>query len=230
MKTILVTGASRGIGLSIVRQLLRDGERVMASCRNPTDAPHLVELSDQYGDRLSLHALDVADPASVERLSQSLAGERIDTLINNAGLLGGHHQTFHDMDFAAWENVFRTNTLGPFRVSQALYPNLKLSDAPTIATISSELGSSVWPTGGLYIYASSKGGLNRVIQMMAIDLKEEGFCVVAIHPGLVKTDMAGEVGQIEPEESAAGVCRVIAGLGREDSGKFYQWNGSYHAW
>jgi len=230
MRTYVVTGSSRGIGHALVRQLLDGGNRVLAACRSPADANALGIIAERLPDRLSVHALDVTDETSVAAFAHECRGVRIDTLINNAGILGGHDQGFDSVDYDEWRRVIETNLFGPVRVSQALQPNLRLSSNPIIATISSELGSSVWPTGGLYLYASSKGGLNRVIQMMAIDLKPQGFRVIAIHPGLVRTDMAGELGQIEPEESASGIVDVLEKLGPEETGKFFRWNGTIHSW
>ena len=96
--------------------------------------------------------------------------------------------------------------------------------------VTSQLAASTWPMGGMYIYSSTKAGLCKVAQALAIDWREEPITVALMHPGWVKTDMGGPNAAITPEESASGIRSVIAGLTRADSGKFYKWDGEIHPW
>ena len=230
MKTVLVTGASRGIGLAIAEQFALGGDRVIATCRTPESARHLQALINRFPATVSIEQLDVTDETSLVGASTRLGETPIDILVNNAGVLGGHHQSFHDLDFDAWRATLETNLIAPFRVSQTFFANLKKGADAKLVIISSELGSSTWPLGGLYIYASSKAALNRVVQAMAMDLRDDGIGVIAMHPGLVKTDLAGDLGVITAEESASGIHNVVKALKADDTGKFYQWNGALHSW
>jgi NAD(P)-dependent dehydrogenase (short-subunit alcohol dehydrogenase family) len=121
-------------------------------------------------------------------------------------------------------------TIGPLRVVQAFLKNLRAAGGAKIMTVTSQLGASTWPYGGMYAYSSSKAGVNRVMQIMARDLAGEGVIASMVHPGWVKTDMGGPGADITPQESAAGIRRVIAGLTAADTGKFYKWNGDIHPW
>ena len=111
-KSVLITGASRGIGLEFARQYANDGWRVHACCRHPDSATDLQNvLSSKDAD---MHKLDVTSQASINALKAELAGQSIDILINNAGIAGGDRQSFGDIDYDEWEATMRTNTIGPY--------------------------------------------------------------------------------------------------------------------
>jgi NAD(P)-dependent dehydrogenase (short-subunit alcohol dehydrogenase family) len=228
METIVITGANKGIGLATAREFARGGDKVYALCRTPAAASDLHTLADETG-RVAIQQVDVTDPESIRRVAAAIGDVTIDVLINNAGILGGP-QTFGDMDFDAWHRVIDTMMIGPFRMAQAFVDKLGRSSRARIVTISSELGASNWPYGGLYAYASAKGGVNRVMQMMAIDLRDRNIIAIPLHPGYVKTDLAGPNADITPEESGAGVYRVTKSLTMADTGKFFKWNGEIHSW
>ncbi len=230
MATVLITGANRGIGLELARAYAEAGDRVFAFCRAPDRADKLTALAKSSGGKLTVHSMDVADGASIAAAAAAVGGAPIDILINNAGVSGGTAQTLDKMDFDVWVDALKIMTIGPFRVVQAFLANLKAAPAAKVMTVTSQLGASTWPYGGSYAYSSAKGGVNRVMQAMAADLKGQNIAVSLIHPGWVKTDMGGAGADITPEESAAGIRAVIAGLTMENTGKFYKWNGEIHPW
>ena len=230
MANVFITGANRGIGLELARQYAEAGDRVFATCRSPASAKDLNALAGTSSGRLTVHALDVGDGASIAAGAKAVGDTPIDVLINNAGILGGASQTLESIDFDAWIDAFKVMTIGPFRMVQALLPNLKAAAAPKAMTVTSQLAASTWPFGGSYAYSSAKAGVNKVMQTLAKDLKAQNVTVAMIHPGWVKTDMGGAGADITPQESATGIRAVIAGLTAETSGKFYKWNGEIHPW
>lgn len=225
MKTILITGANRGIGLELARQYASDGDKILACCRNPQEATDLKAL-----EGVKVFQLDVADGASVEALKAELGDTPIDILINNAGI-NLEPQSFEEMDFDKWEETFRVNSIGPFRVVQALIDNVKAGKDKKIITISSKMGSvgNVY-YGGAIAYSSSKSAVNMVTKILANRLRDDGIIAVPLHPEWVRTDMGGPGARISAEESAAGLRTVIAGLTLETSGRFFQYDGEELPW
>jgi NAD(P)-dependent dehydrogenase (short-subunit alcohol dehydrogenase family) len=230
MANVLITGANRGIGLELARTYAKAGDRVFAFCRSPADARALNDLAEGSSGKVTVHAMDVGDGASIAAAAKAVGSTPIDILINNAGVLGGNPQTLQAIDFDAWMDALKIMTIGPFRVVQAFLPNLKAAAAPKVMTVTSQMGASTWPFGGSYAYTSAKAGVNRVMRTLALDLKGDNIAVSMIHPGWVKTDMGGPNADITPEESAAGIREVIADLGMKDTGKFFKWDGDIHPW
>ncbi len=225
MTTVLITGAARGIGQELARQYVADGARVIATCRTEDAAAQLKTLLGTSDVHTPL--LDVSDGASVAALAQSLGGTTIDILINNAGVLGEQY-AFGTMDYDAWTHAFAVNTMGPMRVTEALAGHL--ADGAKVITISSQMGSLLRDTSGSYPYRSTKAAVNKVVQLMAHDLKPRDITCITMHPGWVRTDMGGPSASISPEESASGIRRVIDGLTLADTSSFIQWNGEPHPW
>mgnify|MGYP002631105323 CR=1 FL=1 len=226
MPTVFITGASRGLGLEFARQYAAEGWRVLATCRAPAQAPALNAVA---GD-VTVLALDVADRAAVAGLPALVGEGAIDILINNAGIYG-RGQSLGRIDYAGWENVLRTNVLGPIGVTEALLPNLMRATRARIALMSSKMGSIADNTsGGTYAYRSSKAALNAAGRSLAHDLADKGIAVIALHPGWVRTDMGGAGGLIDAPESVAGLRRVIAGAEMSDSGHFYAYDGAEIPW
>jgi NAD(P)-dependent dehydrogenase (short-subunit alcohol dehydrogenase family) len=230
MANVLITGANRGIGLELAKQYAEAGDRVFAFCRAPGAAAALNDLARASAGRVSVHAMDVADENSIRAAAKTVGDQQIDILINNAGIRGGEKQSLEDTDNTTdWIEAFKVMAIGPFRVVQAFLKNLRAADNPKVMTVTSQMGASTWPMGGSYAYGSAKAAVNRVMIALAHDLKGQ-LIVALIHPGWVRTDMGGAKADIAPEESAAGIRKVIAGLMKADSGKFYKWNGDVHAW
>ncbi len=228
MATILITGASRGIGFELARQYSAAGDQVLASCRSPGSADALAELASNSS--VTVVEMDVSLPESIAAAAAQVGDSVIDVVINNAGVVGGAKQSLPDIDFEEWAEAFNVNTMAPLRVAMAFKENLKKSANPKVLTVTSQLGASTWPMGGMYGYSTSKAAVNKVMQILAMDWKDDGIVVGLVHPGYVKTDMGGPGADITPEESAGGIRNVIEGLNAENSGSFYKWNGEIHAW
>lgn len=226
MATVLITGAGRGIGLELAKQYANDGDDVIACVRDPSAASELSAL----GERVQVQQLDPGDPASIEAAASAVGARPIAVLINNAGAMGGMHQSLDDLDLDAMVDTFKVNTIGPLLIARAFKANLAAAGEGKLMTVTSQLAASTWPMGGMYGYSTSKAAVNKAMQALTIDWKDEPIVVAMIHPGWVKTDMGGPNAQITAEESAAGIRSVIAGMSKADSGSFYKWNGEIHPW
>lgn len=230
-RTILVTGASRGLGLEFTRQYAAEGWRVLAACRAPDEATELQGLSADSGGRIELIALDVTDAASVKAAAERLAGIPVDVLVNNAGVGSPKAQRIGSLDYAAWQRVLDTNTLGPMRVVEAFLGNVESGREKKIVTITSGMGSiEDNGSGGSYAYRSSKAAVNMVVKSLSVDLAQRGITCIVMNPGWVRTDMGGPGGQLTPAQSIAAMRKVIAGLKPADSGKFFNHDGKQYPW
>lgn len=232
MKTTLITGANRGIGLEFSRQYAADGWRVLACTRSPEKSDALNTLAARYREQIMVHALDVADHAQIENLAQSLAGESIDLLLNNAGVYtSSHASAFTNADYEAWAHAFRVNTMATLKMAQTFAPQIARSSQKAIVTISSKMGSIADNSGGgSYMYRSTKAAVNMVVKSLAIDLKPAGIIAVTLHPGWVKTDMGGPNALISATQSVSGMRQVLSRLTSADSGKFIAYDGQEIAW
>jgi NAD(P)-dependent dehydrogenase (short-subunit alcohol dehydrogenase family) len=227
-RTVLVTGANRGIGLEFSRQFRAAGWQVIATARDPEAAKELKAL----GEGVRIVPLDVTKSESVAALAASLAREPIDLLLNNAGQgIGFQIRPLADLRMDEFERVMQVNALGPVRVTQALLPNLRAGKGKTIVGLSSVLGSiAANREGGFYGYRESKAALDMFLRSLAAELKPEGFICIALNPGWVKTDMGGPGAQLTPEESVAGMRKVLESLKPGDSGKFWSHDGTNIPW
>lgn len=223
-RTVLVTGANRGIGLEFARQYRAAGWTVIGTARKPDKA------DDLRATGAEVVQLDVADAESVSKMATALKGRPIHLLINNAGI-SGRGGAVAELDFDRIERVFAVNTLGPMRVTKALLPNLKAAGDPTVVSISSGLGSIENNTGGgWYGYRESKAALNMFMRTLAAEMRDDGFKCIAMSPGWVRTDMGGAQATLSPEESITGMRRVIDRLTAEDSGGFFNHDGEKLPW
>lgn len=219
MATIVVTGANRGIGLELTRRRAR-GNTLIAVCRKPS--AELLELGAQIEA-----GVDVTDDASVSALVARLAGERVDVLINNAGILG--HDSFEALDFDAIRAQMEVNAYGPLRVSTAFAP--LMAEGGKIAIVTSRMGSIGDNTsGGAYGYRMSKAAVNAAGVSLARDLAPRGIAVALLHPGYVKTEMTGGRGHVSPADAASQLWDRIDELELETSGTFWHANGEVLPW
>jgi NAD(P)-dependent dehydrogenase (short-subunit alcohol dehydrogenase family) len=223
-KTVLVTGANRGIGLEFVRQLKAQGYVVIGTARKPDEADDLNAMG------VRVEQLDVTDDASVDALADSLKGVRIDLLINNAGIGGHNAGSFRETNFDEIARTFDVNSLGPMRVTQALLDNLDAGEGKTIVHISSIMGSIESNRGGFYGYRASKAALNMFNKSLSVELGKQGYISVVIHPGWVKTRMGGAAAPVELADSVAGMLKVIQNLGAADNGRFIDYQGNGLPW
>lgn len=230
-RTVLVTGANRGLGLEFVRQYAGDGWKVWAACRSPKSAKELKALQAQHTDGISILALDVTDSDSIRSAAAQLRGEPIDLLLNNAGVGSPPAQKIGSLDYAAWARVIDANVLGPARVVEAFVGNVAKGRGKRIVTLTSRMGSIEDNTsGGSYAYRSSKAGVNAVMKSFSIDLAPRGITCVVVHPGWVRTDMGGAGGKLAPAESVKALRALIDSLKAKDAGKFFDYDGSELPW
>lgn len=226
MPTILVTGANRGIGLEFARQYAAEGWRVHATARRLEEAADLKAI---VGD-VQLHKLDVADAAQIAALAQRLAGEAVDILINNAGTIGSR-AGFGSTDVEEWLDAFRINSIAPLLMAERFIAHLERGRQKRIVSLSSRMGSIADNTsGGYYIYRSSKAALNAVTKSLAIDLAPRGIVAIVFHPGWVQTEMGASGATLSPADSVRAMRDKIAGLRPEDSGCFFNYDGSSVPW
>ena len=219
MKKILITGANRGIGLELCRQLLARGDEVIAVCRRVSD--ELMALNLRV-----IEGIDVSSDESIRGLQNETGLESLDWLINNAGILSV--ENLDNLDFAAMERQFRVNALGPLRVTAALLP--KLGAGAKIGIITSRMGSVEDNTsGGYYGYRMSKAAVNMAGVNLARDLQQSGIAVVLLHPGMVATEMTGGRG-ISPQQSVRGLIQRMDALNMAQSGSFRHAEGEQLPW
>ena len=232
MKTTLITGANRGIGLEFSRQLAEDGWCVLACSRDLEKSDALNKLAAEYPERITLYALDVTDHGQIEKLSQTLANKPIDLLINNAGVFPDiNDRSFGQTDYDSWAYAFLVNTMAPLKMAEEFIAQITQSSRKTIVTITSKMGSVADNgRGGSYIYRSSKSAVNMVIKSIAIDLESNDIISVLLHPGWVRTDMGGPSGLISVEQSVSGMLSVIREVTSADSGKFIAYDGQIIPW
>jgi len=229
-KTVVITGANRGIGFEMVKCYLNEGQwHIIATCRSPEVADDLNTLADENAN-IEIIKLDVSDAVSVFEFAKSVGNRPVDLLINNAGVIGGDHQSLGDIDYDEWMQTLAINTLGPIRVTEALIDNVRKAENGKIVAISSQLGAMQYQTQGRFAYNSSKAGLNRNMTLLASQLRADKIAVAMYHPGWVQTDMGGSSADITPPESAASLVKCFNKLTLADSGKFFKWNGETHAW
>ena len=209
MPTALITGANRGLGQELARQYAADGWEVIGTTRRD---------------------MDMNDRAQISRFAEKLAKKPIDLLFCNAGISGKRGMAVGSFDFDSWEEVLRVNLLGPAALAEALLDNVAASERKTIAMMSSRLGSISESSGMTLPYSTSKAALNMLVKGLAATLAGRGITVVALSPGWVRTDMGGAGAPLTPEVSVKGLRKVISGLKKNDSGKFFSHDGAEIPW
>ena len=228
MKSILITGANRGIGLGLTRHYLEGGHRVYATARNPEDAEFSI-LMNEFGDRFIPLQLEVTSENSIAALVPALAGTDLDLVINNAGILPNEPLGRWTSD--AFKSAMEVNTIGPSLLAQALIP--LMSSNSILANISSGLGScglNINPDTGLDAYAASKAALNMVTRRLACKPETEHMIVVAFDPGWVKTRIGGEEAELTVTQSVDDLTAAIERLAPDQSGLFLSRKGEPIPW
>ena len=233
MQTILITGANRGIGLALTRQLLQDEARIFATCRAPERAGDLNELAQRHAKRVTVLQLDVNEGASIESAVKAVAAktDALDLLINNAGIGGDDRgRILGQLTSAEVSHVITTNAVNPLILTQACSELLKNGDNPRVVMISSGMGSLQRTGGTSYAYRMSKAAMNMAARALAFDSAMAGITTVTVNPGWVQTDMGGPSAALKPEESASALRALINRLTPADNGKFFQYDGSPLPW
>lgn len=214
-RTILITGANRGLGRELVRAALERGWRVAAGMREGAlEAADIRALREAHGDRFLAVALDVTGEPSVEAAAADVrrAFGRVDVLVNNAAILVARDQKLEELSLAAVDETFQVNLYGPLRVTKHVLPLMTGSGRKAIVNISSEAGSFANAYGGDYPYALSKGALNLFSAHLRRYVAGRGIRVFAVHPGWIRTDMGGDQAPGDPFESARGILDLAEGI------------------
>ncbi len=240
MASVLVTGASRGLGLEFCRQYAAAGWRVYACCRDPDGAELLRPVAEASGGSVTPHRLDVDDIDQVNAVARELDGVPIDVLINNAGKAdaygtgvfeGNDDPELRNYDFELWLEILNTNVLGQGRVSGAFIDNLALSDKKMIVMMASSLSSvgNTWQAGR-YAYRTSKAALNMLMRGMGAWLEPRGIAVVSIAPGWTRTELGGPNAHNSVEEAITATRGIIDRLSFADTGSYWNFDGERLPW
>jgi NAD(P)-dependent dehydrogenase (short-subunit alcohol dehydrogenase family) len=242
MRSVLITGAGRGLGLEFVRQHLSDGWHVYATCHKAVNGGQLKTLRSNGRGQIHVFEMDVTDAAQVKTVAEQLKGKPLDVLINNAGTVepmfygsgayeGNDDPDLRNYDFDAWLELLKTNVLGPARVCGAFVDNLAAGERPVAVNISSTLASiaSTWQAGR-YAYRTSKAALNMLTRSIGEWYAKRGIILVSISPGWTRTEMGGPKATNSVEVSVKGVRNVIAGLTIAEAGTFFNFNGQIIRW
>ncbi len=203
-KVALVTGAYRGIGLEVVKELAAKGWRVFLSARKRDAAEKAIRELTAQGYSVEFLAMDVASPVSIQKASKELAQsvDHLDVLINNAGILGNSNQSVLEVSADEAVEVLRTNAIGPLLTAQAFLPLLKKSSSGRIINVSSGAGSLSKSSGWAPAYSISKTALNAVTRQLYHALKELNIPVNSVCPGWVRTEMGGKEAPRSVEQGA----------------------------
>ncbi len=221
MTSIFITG----IGFQLVYQALEKGWKTAGSVRSQKDYKRLAkELPGA-----TILQFDVTDFSAIDKAATSF-NEPIDILINNAGVIGPSRQSTTDMDFDGFAHTLLVNTLAPLKVSQAFLPNLRKGVNSRLVTISSAMGLMQQSKSDRIAYRTSKTAVNKIMQGLATDLREEKICVIAMHPGWVQSNMGGSNADVTVTDSAAGILDVVSSLTMADTCRFIDWNGEHKDW
>ena len=208
---IFITGANRGLGLSLATIGAERGHTILAGVRQVDQAKALNQLKERFPEKVWIYQVDVANEDSIAEAAKTIAGElgSIDVIINNAGILLGRDNKIEEIDFKDIEDSFSVNLYGPMRVVKHFLPLLSKGVNPAIINVSSESGSIHNSYGGDYPYAISKTGLNMFSEQLSKLLREKNTLVYAVHPGWIKTDMGGEKAPGSPIETANGILDIV---------------------
>ena len=224
-KTILITGANRGIGLALTKLSLEKNYNVEACYRNINNSIELINLS-QNNKNLNVSEMDVTLSETINRVSSNLK-KSIDILVCNAGMNNGKGDLFsEEHNEKSINDVMNAYVAGPFLTIQKLYKNLNKKDGAKVVIISSLMGSQTHSSSNAPIYRASKAAANNLMRSISSQFLNENIVVCSYHPGWVRTDMGGLNADITPEDSAKGLLKHFESLTMKDTGRFYNYDGS----
>ena len=236
MATVFITGTNKGLGYEFVRQYLKLGYKVIATCRNIAHADNLNNLSSNFSDKLKLVEMDLNDVDSVKNLSKTLKSNVIDIFISNAATNLGYisnkeKNVFGAIDEKIWIEVLKLNCVMPLMIAQQLKKNILQGVEKKIIFMSAKTASIEDNiSGGMYMNRSTRTALNQVVKSLSIDLEKDHVNVLAMSPGWVKTDSGGKGALIDVKTSVDGMINVISKLTRESSGSFMDYKGEIIPW
>lgn len=216
MKTVLITGANRGIGFALAKVYSENDFKVYATCRSTT--PELSSLKNT----VVIDGVDVTRKETFNKMKEALKDVKVDIFINNAGVL--HEDKLGETSENSLRIQFEVNSIAPLMVTTSLLPFFK--KGTKIGIMTSRMGSvSDNTSGGYYGYRASKAAANAIGRSLAMDLKPYEITVVNLHPGFVQTEMTGGNGEITSDISAHGLYKVLENITHRDSGSFWHTNG-----
>ncbi|KAL1648860.1 hypothetical protein SLS58_002040 [Diplodia intermedia] len=227
MPTAIITGANSGIGHEFAKVLIKEGYDV-----------HAVDVQD--GEKLKslgckTSRLDVTSEDAIHEFKQQYGDGPLDLLLNVAGVIDPEHDSLSTINAGSLSKTFAVNTFGPLLLTQAFLPNVLKSSAPRLGYVSSRVGSIADnSSGGNYAYRSSKTALNMICKNLSVELKDKGVVVVILHPGMVRTAMAAQLGPVpglvDPDEVAGKLYKILVSKKLEDTGKFWHRDGQELPW
>ncbi|VVO31415.1 SDR family oxidoreductase [Pseudomonas fluorescens] len=224
-KNALIIGASRGLGLGLVKRLLADGWQVTATVRNTQKAEALQALG-----KVRIEQLDMDDQHAVIALSQRLKDQVFDLLFVNAGVKGPDDQTPGNATLAEVGQLFFTNAVAPINLAQRFAGQMR-PDSGVLAFMSSVLGSVTMPDAPeLALYKASKAALNSMTNSFVTQLGEQKLTVLSLHPGWVKTDMGGEGADIDVDTSTQGLIEQVNAYAGKGGHHFVNYRGETIPW
>ena len=220
-KTILITGANRGIGLELVKESLSKDFSVVGTFRNKQSSKNLLEISS---NKLECLEMDVVDENSIAKASQIIK-QPIDYLICNAGINNGYGTLFdEDHNHKSMLEVLNVNVLGCILTIRNFCKHLNKN--AKVVLISSILGVQKHNGSNATIYRASKAAVNNIMVSISEELKSKKITVTSFHPGWVRTDMGGANATLSTKESASSLIRCFEGLKIENTGKFFNYDGT----
>ncbi len=224
-KTVLIVGASRGLGLGLAKQFSAEGWKVIGTVRDPSRAEALKAAGVQ------VEALDIADAASVEALNERLSGTELDVLYINAGISGSRQLSADNANDEDVGQLFVTNAIGPVRLAKRMTPRVK-PDTGVIVFMTSIMGSvETGPGMGIPLYGASKAALNHLTRTFVAELGEDsGLTVISMHPGWVKTDMGGEEAPLDIETSCRGMVEQVTRASGQGGHRYIDYQGQPLPW
>lgn len=230
-KNVVITGANRGLGLSLARACVAAGFHVIGGCRTPDQADELRAIGAE------VHRFDAADFSSIESFVAGIGDRKVDVLFNSAGVdarafgAGDTNRGALTISAEHFEAVMRVNVTGPLLLVERLSAALRAAQG-TVVNISSQIGSLAiaQQMSRDVSYAASKAALNMVTAKQAQAFADQGVTVITMHPGWLRTDMGGPSADLDPNEAAKQILATVESLTPEQNGQFLRWNGTVHPW
>lgn len=223
-RTVLITGANKGIGKEIAWQLAKQGFAVFIGSRDMAKGRETAEELCQQGYESTFIHLDVTDPVSIKNASGTFSqkADHLDVLINNAGILEDHGETILKLNTEMLDRTLKTNVTGPILVIQDFLPYLQKSlSGGRIINLSSGLGALSNMTTNSPAYSISKTALNAVTKQFAGALKDQNIAVNCVDPGWVRTDMGGSNASRPVEKGAETIVWLATEAAQSETGKFW---------
>lgn len=229
-KNIFITGAGRGLGLVMTRQLAEAGHTIAAVSKNISD--DLASIADKYKETVIIKKADVSNENDIKSTAAVLKKKQFnfDIIINNAAVhLESHRPDISDVDFSVYVPTYTVNSIGPLIVAKYFLPLMKT--AGKFVSISSEAGSiaDCWRNSE-FSYCMSKSALNMGMKILQNRVADQKIKVLCIHPGWVRTDMGGQEADLDPDESASSVIEQIFRTHKIDGPMYMDWNGNEMKW